>query len=628
MNRHASFFCAATIAALITSQLQAQTPIFWQGGAGTLIDANYSDGTNANLSPGATDYVHIGLDGAVTLSGGAGAGFGRLRVGHNVNPTVGTFEGAGTLTLTGSGTFVELTDGLAAPNAAVWVGNGHNGELNIEDGAMLQANRLVVIGAGSNGTPTGTLNVTTGGWLRVLDGNLSIADRSGMTGNGVKGVVNLSGSTSQITIEGPATDLIVGARSRTGIFNQTDGTVTVVDSVEVANANSSSTGSTLSISGGSLTTGTTGTGNFFVGRGSSVGATVNIAGTAVVNVGNRYLMGGSDTPMAPAVPTAIATGAVTNHSGGTLNTDSDVRIADTFVAATSEATYNLSGTGIINTNVAGIPADPLTTSNVIGRRGIGRFIQTGGTANFNSPLEIGNRQSTGTAIAANGLYKISAGNLNVNAPTTTWPLGLNIAPNGTGEFRVVGDDATIDVTGDFAISSTADGNGTLAFELETGELFSLIDVSGIATFDAGAILALDASIATPAQPSYDVLTAVSIVDNGIDFNGPAGWGFEIVSGGNGQILRLVEGIAPVLTGDYNEDGVVDAADYVVWRKNPGAFGGDQGYTDWRANFGATSPGSGSDSGAVSQVPEPAAVALLLLGMVSFAFGRRPVRAAC
>jgi hypothetical protein len=69
-----------------------------------------------------------------------------------------------------------------------------------------------------------------------------------------------------------------------------------------------------------------------------------------------------------------------------------------------------------------------------------------------------------------------------------------------------------------------------------------------------------------------------------------------------------------LPGDYNGDGSVDAADYVVWRKNPSAFGGDpEGYNIWRANFGATS-GSGAISSA--SVPEPAAALLLCIGAVS------------
>jgi hypothetical protein len=57
-----------------------------------------------------------------------------------------------------------------------------------------------------------------------------------------------------------------------------------------------------------------------------------------------------------------------------------------------------------------------------------------------------------------------------------------------------------------------------------------------------------------------------------------------------------------LAGDFNEDGKVDAADYVVWRKDPSVHGGDPaGYDTWRTNFGAPT-GSGSLAG--TAVPEP------------------------
>jgi hypothetical protein len=65
-----------------------------------------------------------------------------------------------------------------------------------------------------------------------------------------------------------------------------------------------------------------------------------------------------------------------------------------------------------------------------------------------------------------------------------------------------------------------------------------------------------------------------------------------------------------LTGDHNKDGAVDAADYVAWRKDPAAFGGDpDGYNDWKENFGA---GAGAGGGA-SAVPEPIGVTLLVIG---------------
>lgn len=79
-----------------------------------------------------------------------------------------------------------------------------------------------------------------------------------------------------------------------------------------------------------------------------------------------------------------------------------------------------------------------------------------------------------------------------------------------------------------------------------------------------------------------------------------------------------------LTGDFNEDGSVDAADYTVWRDalvdmgrlpNDGdtevADAGD--YDDWKANFGASSSAVSSIA-AVTAVPEPTSLAMLLLAV--------------
>ena len=79
-----------------------------------------------------------------------------------------------------------------------------------------------------------------------------------------------------------------------------------------------------------------------------------------------------------------------------------------------------------------------------------------------------------------------------------------------------------------------------------------------------------------------------------------------------------------LLGDYNRDGAVDSGDYVVWRKT--GINGQQGYDDWRANFGRSVPGFGQDlSGGASSaaaVPEPAAGTILAIGMIISVCGRR------
>jgi hypothetical protein len=74
---------------------------------------------------------------------------------------------------------------------------------------------------------------------------------------------------------------------------------------------------------------------------------------------------------------------------------------------------------------------------------------------------------------------------------------------------------------------------------------------------------------------------------------------------------------PAVAGDYNGNGVVDMADYVLWR-NGGPLQNEiadvgtvsaADYTAWRAAFGNTS-GSGSGLGSAA-VPEPTTVMLLL-----------------
>jgi hypothetical protein len=78
-----------------------------------------------------------------------------------------------------------------------------------------------------------------------------------------------------------------------------------------------------------------------------------------------------------------------------------------------------------------------------------------------------------------------------------------------------------------------------------------------------------------------------------------------------------------LPGDYNGDGKVNAADYVLFRNDPPAFGGiTLGYNTWRANFG-NPPGSGSGLGSdAGSVPEPASALMLVSTMVGAAVARR------
>jgi hypothetical protein len=101
---------------------------------------------------------------------------------------------------------------------------------------------------------------------------------------------------------------------------------------------------------------------------------------------------------------------------------------------------------------------------------------------------------------------------------------------------------------------------------------------------------------------------------------------------DGVGYALVSETDPLLFGDYNDDGVVDAADYIVWRKNVGltvalpnrdtANSGPISAADfntWRENFGNALPGTGGAQGV--STPEPSVLIPVLLAVAMIAYAR-------
>ena len=129
-----------------------------------------------------------------------------------------------------------------------------------------------------------------------------------------------------------------------------------------------------------------------------------------------------------------------------------------------------------------------------------------------------------------------------------------------------------------------------------------------------------------------VLTGASAIS---DTGWIAGNGLFDPDGAGGQAAydRMFLLQLPRLAGDYNDNGIVDAADYTVWRDtlgsttdlrangdNAGASAGKIDQADfvvWKTNFG-NHAGSGASGG--SAVPEPTSAILLCVGMAGILVG--------
>jgi hypothetical protein len=144
-----------------------------------------------------------------------------------------------------------------------------------------------------------------------------------------------------------------------------------------------------------------------------------------------------------------------------------------------------------------------------------------------------------------------------------------------------------------------------------------------------------------AKDTFDVVTAASILGTFSSFDLPmlpSGLVWNVSKSGTAFTLSVV-------SADFNHNGVVDMADYIVWRDarntnvTPGSgadatgngFVDDADYQVWRANFGnvqGTASGSGAGSLAAGGVPEPASLGLLgcsAAAIVSFRARRKRAR---
>jgi hypothetical protein len=215
----------------------------------------------------------------------------------------------------------------------------------------------------------------------------------------------------------------------------------------------------------------------------------------------------------------------------------------------------------------------------------------------------------------NGTLNFSGGVLQTSA------IGFSLNNQG-GTFDPGQSVADTHVMGDLTLTS-----GSLKIELASESLADKLIVDGDVSL-GGSLSVLALPGFTPELgDSWQIIDGASL---GGAFSSITA-GYSVQQQGDDLMLYFGDAPSPVLAGDYNDDGIVDAGDYVVWSKamaggaelaNETASPGIVDYLDydeWLANFGSTEPGSGGAG--ESNVPEPSAWKLLILAAGLAPFGR-------
>ncbi len=168
-------------------------------------------------------------------------------------------------------------------------------------------------------------------------------------------------------------------------------------------------------------------------------------------------------------------------------------------------------------------------------------------------------------------------------------------------------------------------NGTLEIEiggLAQGTEYDTLAVTGTATVDGTLLVLLIDDFIPSAGQQFTVLTSAGLTAGGLTLTGSASDSFNLVVNGSDVILQS---LGSLIAGDYNGNGLVDAADYTLWRDTfgqsvttgTGADGVADGviteldYEFWKGRFGISATASGEGQA----VPEPTSIILLALTVI-------------
>lgn len=596
----------------------ANTALTIDGGTPTDLPMLQLSGSSGLLSHVTTITVGSVNRGAFVVDTGRNAALG------SNNLLIGTTAtGNGAVTVTGANSTLSTSGTIAiGGNAAAAQGTG---SLTVGPNANVSASGFLLL------FPQGTLTID-GGTLNVDKFNAN-----GGHANFTSGAINFTAIDTNLTAG--QLDALLGVTHELGPGRKIGGgagTLAIQSPVILTGGTlASGSGGTLKNSSAiDVRNGGTLTGNFVV---NDVNKTIVVSGTGSISAGS----------------------AITNN--GTLQLDHNIgQIGDSLTSLTNVGT--LRGSGVVTSPVTnpglisviggdmefiGLTVNSANTGLITGRDGTLRF--TGTLSNSGSLAFSGGAmdvygditQNAGGRITVSGggvttFYDdvtIAAGANNVqvssvgNVQSAVVFLGsYNGGTTGSGAAFIEGDHrpgnspALVNFGGDVFYGGASDLfieiGGTAA-----GSQFDKVNVADQLSVGGTLNVSLINGFAPAAGQSFDILDFAALNGTFNTLNLPALAGG--LSWNTSQLyttgtLSIVGGVP----GDYNNNGVVDAADYVLWRNGgplanevdaPGVVNAGD-YTEWRTRFGNASGAGGGLTISGAAVPEPSTIVALLIAL--------------
>jgi hypothetical protein len=390
--------------------------------------------------------------------------------------------------------------------------------------------------------------------------------------------------------------------------------------------------STIRAEGGNLTLGVA---NSFLGFNHAgvleVGAnTVTLRSLGFANLGVLTTMAAGGSLVAV---NGVAFDAGDSFQGaGTINARVAQRVGSTIMATgdlslgSSSAVDGYVGEGVLHTGTSTVTLLDANQAVLGSLTTLGSGSTPGTLAAANGAVVDFGDNMTGVGLVStpNNALKPFINNGVVQGTSAARRLTLSGYVKGVGTFDNVnftgtlspGFSPTILSVGNIALSPAS----TLVMELggtTPGTDYDQIISSGALAFDGTLQVALINGFSPTAGQSFNLFDWASLSGTFDMLELPALAG---LTWNTSQLYTTgVLSLSALLAGDYNLNGTVDAADYVVWRNNPGEFP-TNAYTTWRANYGQTAGSAIIAPNAA--VPEPSTTVMLLSVAAALRLRRR------